>query len=143
MNDFLHRFAINHQKKGISQTWVLTEDTQGKAPIAVYFTLTTSTVTKADVPLSGGYPNYPLPVVLLARLAVGRKYQGKGLGAKSLIAAIREAVSLTTVGLSAVGIILDVLDEEALRFYQNMGVFDEFSNNPMRLFITMHEASQL
>jgi GNAT superfamily N-acetyltransferase len=73
-------------------------------------------------------------------LAVDNNYKGKGLGSKSLVAAIREAVSLTTVGLNAVGIILNVLDNEALGFYQNMGFFNEFTNDPMRLFMTMNEA---
>jgi len=144
MNQFLARFAINHQSKRISKTWVLTELTdKPKEPVVVYFTLTSSNVTKEDVPIGGGYPNYPLPVILLARLAVDKNYSGKGLGSKSLVAAIREAVSLTTVGLNAVGIILDVLDNEALGFYQKMGIFNEFTNDPMRLFMTMNEATKV
>ncbi len=144
MGLFLDRFAFQQQKKGVSKTWVLTEVIDsGKAPVVAYFTLKSAEINKEDVPLGGGFPKYGLPVVLLAKLAVDQKYRGTGLGAKSLVYAIREAVSLTTVGLSAVGIILDVLDEDALRFYQNMGIFDEFTNDPMRLFITMNEASQL
>lgn len=144
MNKFLTRFAISHQKKGISKTWVLTETIiSSKEPVAAYFTLTSISVTRKDVPLKGSYPSYPLPVVLLARLAVTDEYRGKGLGAKSLVYAIREAVSLTNVGLNAVGIALDILDKDALGFYKKMGIFDEFTNDPMRLFITMNAARQM
>lgn len=144
MNTFLARFAISHQKKGISKTWVLTETSDsGKEPVVAYFTFTSVNICREEVPLEGSFPNYPLPVILLARLAVDVKYRGSGLGAKSLVYAIREAVSLTTVGLNAVGIALDVLDKDALGFYQKMGIFDELTDDPMRLFITMNEARRV
>ncbi len=140
MNLFLSRFAVKHGKQGLSRTFVLPErsTSKGKIPIAAYYTLAASTIYRAEIPAKESLPRYPLPMVLLARLAVDLKHQGKGLGEKSLIYALRHAVRLCDKGLSAHGLILDVLDEEALRFYQRFNFFHSLSNDPMKLFVQMN-----
>ncbi len=80
---------------------------------------------------------------LLARLAVSEKYQKKGLGTKTLVTALRQAVTLKERGLSSIGVVLDVLDEDALTFYNRFDVFHAFSDNPMRLFVPIHVIRQL
>ncbi|MES9900604.1 MAG: GNAT family N-acetyltransferase [Sedimenticola sp.] len=140
MDEFLHRHAANHAKQGISSTWVLPvlgDPGRPKTPIAVYYTLATSTVAKDEIPYQKSLPPYQVGVVLLARLAVALDHQGQQLGAKTLVTALRKAVELTTVGLPALGLILDVLDEDALAFYQRFELFEPFTDNPMRLFVPM------
>ena len=82
-------------------------------------------------------PAYPVPVVLVARLAVNCAFQKQGLGEKTLVTALRQCVSLTDKGLPALGVVLNVLDDEALAFYQRFDVFQSFTDNPMRLFVPM------
>lgn len=140
MDSFLSRFAVKHRKLGISSTWVLTvtNDTEPqKAQIAAYFTLSSSTVTRKDIPFDKSLPNYPVPVVLLARLAVNQQFQGMRLGEKTLITALRKSIVLTESGLPALGLILDVLDQDAMKFYQRYEMFDSFTDDPMRLFVPM------
>ncbi|MBF0264722.1 MAG: GNAT family N-acetyltransferase [Gammaproteobacteria bacterium] len=145
MNDFLSRFAIKNSKLGLSQTWVLTTEklliknkaSQNKLPIAAYYTLASSTVSREDIPLDINLPAYPVPIVLLARLAVDKNFQRSGLGGKTLVTALRKSIELTDRGLPAVGLILDVLDEEALKFYQHFEIFKSFTDEPMRLFAPM------
>ena len=136
MNIFLSRFAHKHAKLGLSRTLVLPEASvgQGKMPIAAYYTLAASTVFQKEIPSKQSLPRYPLPVALLARLAVDLRYQGRRLGEKSLIYALRHAVRLCDKGLPAYGLILDVLDDQALRFYQRFDFFHPFTKDPMRLF---------
>jgi len=147
MNEFFYRFADKHMKIGVSRTWVLTVSSQTQAEtnsqVAAYFSLTFNSVYKEEIPSTTSLPNYPVPVVLIARLAVDKAFQGHGLGAKTLISALRKSVELTTTGLPAIGIILDVLDEDALKFYQQFDDFKPFINDPMRLFIPMNVAKQL
>lgn len=154
MDTFLSRFAFKHSKLGLSSTWVLTkepnnkndvkqEKQRAKSEVIAYYTLAASTVVKSGIPTDKSLPNYPIPVVLLARLAVDQKYQGKGLGAKILVTAIRHAVELTDQGLPAYGLVLDVLDDDALKFYQCFDFFEPFTNNPMRLFVGMNSVRQL
>jgi hypothetical protein len=147
MNEFLARFAVKHMEVGISRTWVLTLaeplEKQEKFTIAAYYTLAIETVKRHEIPFPNSLPTYPLPVVLLARLAVNKIYQNQRVGEKSLIAAFRKAVELTEVGLPAIGVVLDVLDDCALKFYQQFEVFESFTNDPMRLFLPMNVAKQI
>jgi len=145
MNDFLSRYAVKHNKLGLSKTYVLTkrDGGTGKKTIAAYYTLAASTVSRYDIPVAQSLPSYPVPVVMLARLAVDNPYQGKGLGAKSLVYALRQAVNLSQSGLPAYGLILDVLNDDALSFYQQFDLFKPFTEDPMRLFVPMKTLEQI
>lgn len=143
MDMYLARFAVKNMELGLNRTWVLTVD-DGQTPqqVAAYHTLAASTVTREEIPTDKNLPAYPVPVVLLARLAVDEQFQGKGtgprLGEKTLITALRKSVELTDAGLAAFGLILDVLDDDALKFYQRYDMFEPFTDDPMRLFVSMH-----
>ncbi len=144
MNEFLSRYAVKHAKLGFSRTYVLPKRYKtGKAPVAAYYTLASSTVTRKAIPSQQSLPRYPVPIVMLGRLAVDRAYQGKGLGEKTLVYALRHAACLTQAGLPAYGLVLDVLDEQALAFYQHFEMFKPFTDNPMRLFVPMHTLAQI
>lgn len=145
MNDFLARYAVKHSKLGLSRTYVLTETPNdcSKQPIAAYYTLSASTVIQTELPVTQSLPRYPIPVVMLGRLAVDTRYQGKGIGAKSLVYALRQASQLSASGLPAYGLILDVLDDDALAFYRSFDLFQPFTDNPMRLFVSMKTLDQL
>ncbi len=158
MNQFLSRFALKHAQLGLSRTLVLPalEDRTEPAripsekaqpenskqakylqPIAAYYTLASTSVSKKDLSCQQSLPHYSIPAILLARLAVDIQYQGRNIGEKSLIYALRHAVRLSDQGLPAFCVILDVLDQEALNFYQQFDFFHCLSNNPMRLFVPM------
>jgi GNAT superfamily N-acetyltransferase len=147
MDNFLIRYALKNAELGISKTWVLLdEDKKGrkKFPVAAYYTLAVATVTRETLPINQKeLPSYPVPVTLLARLAVSDKYQKKGLGTKTLVTALRHAVFLKDRGLPSIGVVLDVLDEDALNFYNRFDIFHAFSDNPMRLFVPMQVIQQL
>jgi hypothetical protein len=147
MNVFLSRYADKNKKLGLSATWILAkqqaqEDTK-KAMIGAYYTLASTTVSREQIPTDKNVPAYPVPVVLLARLAVNRGFQKQGLGEKTLVSALRQSVNLTDKGLPALGVILDVLDNDALRFYQQFDVFQPFTDDPMRLFVSMNVLRKL
>jgi GNAT superfamily N-acetyltransferase len=146
MNTFLARYAAKNMGLGLSSTWVLPaeERVEGvKTPIAAYYTLASSTVAKVEIPTDTNLPNYPVPVVLLARLAVDRAYQGKSYGEKTLVSALRHSVELTDRGLPAIGLILDILDEDAKAFYDKFDLFSPFTDDPMRLFVPMNVLRQI
>ncbi|MFV1998608.1 MAG: GNAT family N-acetyltransferase [Acidiferrobacterales bacterium] len=144
MNQFLARFAAKHMGLGLSSTWVLAaESDYSKAPVVAYYTLTTRTVSREEIPFDKSLPRYPVPVVVLARLAADHRYQGQGIGEKTLITTLRKSVELTNSGLPALGAILDVLDEDALSFYQRYEIFEPFTNDPLRLFAPMTVLQQI
>ncbi len=140
MDTFLMHFAQRNNKVGLSKTWVLLNDhitEHKKFKIAAYYTLASCSIIREDLPVTQSLPAYPIPITLLARIAIDTTHQGKGLGSKVLITALRQAVILSDLGLPSYGVVLDVLDQQALEFYQNFDVFKPFSDNPMRLFIPM------
>ena len=79
----------------------------------------------------------PIPVVVLARLAVDRGYQGHGLG-RSMFrdAARRVAQAADTIGIR--GIVVHAISEEARRFYIALG-FDPSPADAMMLVVTLRD----
>ena len=130
---------------GLSRTWVLPGKAGGnKADVAAYYTLAGSSVSREALPKqSKSLPAYPVPIILLARLAVSLEYQHKQLGMKTLVHALQTACSLSQQGIPAVGVVIDVLDNEAMNFYHHAGIFTPFSDNPLRLFVHMSAIAQL
>ena len=147
MNLFLSRYADKNRKLGISSSWVLPvnnpQETSEKSTIRAYFTLAYSTVARKKIPTDKNLPAYPVPVILLARLAVNNPYQGQNLGKKTLVTALRQCVTLTDKSLPVLGVVLDVLDSEALSFYQKFNFFQPLTDNPMRLFVPLNMLRQI
>jgi len=80
---------------------------------------------------------YPIPVILLARLAVDRSQKGKGLG-KALVrdALIRAIQAADIAGLRA--FLIHAKDENAKNFYQKLG-FISSPHNEFHLFMKMSD----
>jgi hypothetical protein len=122
---------------------LLQQSTAKKPIIAAYYTLASATVHREQISTDQKLPAYPVPVVLIARLAVNGCFQKQGLGEKTLISALRQCVTLTDKGLPALGVILDVLDNDALSFYQQFDVFQPLTDSHMRLFVPMNVIRQI
>lgn len=78
LNRFLVRYALQKQQANASQTYVaLVED-----EMVGYYTLVYRQVDYDEAParLTKGLARHPVPIMLLARLAVATAWQGKGLG---------------------------------------------------------------
>jgi hypothetical protein len=139
MNEFLSRYAHKNRTLGLGSTWALPEnlpqDEVKKTLIGAYYTLASTTVSREHIPTDKKLPAYPVPVVLLARLAVNGCFQKQGLGEKTLLSALRQCLVSTDRGLPALRVMLDVLDNEALEFYQRFDVFQPVTDAPiMRAF---------
>ena len=87
LNDFLRKFAWQNQRNQSARTYVAARE----ETVVGYYTLAAASVRrdKAPVRIAKGLAAHPVPVILLARLAVDRTEKGKGLGAGLL----RDALS--------------------------------------------------
>jgi hypothetical protein len=75
MNEFIARYAAKHSLLGLSRTYVLSEVSSApKKPIVAYLTLASSTLVREVIPEKKSLPAYPIPVVILARLAISTHY---------------------------------------------------------------------
>lgn len=101
LNDYLNRHAwANRQKISIGVTYVALDE---GAPLSVigYFTLATASVPPDAFPKKyvRGLPPYDLPLILLARLAVDRRFSGKGLGHALISEAFKIALRVADAGM--------------------------------------------
>jgi predicted N-acetyltransferase YhbS len=104
-----------------------------------YFSVTMGSVLRAGAPakIVRGLPAYPVRMVLLARLAVARREQGKGLGALLLAEALRKAVAAGEAAAARL-VVVDTIDDAAARFYQRHG-FIPAQENELRLYRRMKD----
>ncbi len=82
LNNYLKRHAwANQQKSSIGVTYVAVDE-RALLIVIGYFTIATASVPRDAFPKKYvcGLPPYELPLILLARLAVDRRFSGKGLG---------------------------------------------------------------
>jgi GNAT superfamily N-acetyltransferase len=82
LNDYLRRHAwANQHKSSIGVTYVAVEEVAPRTVLG-YFTLATASVPHDAFPKKyvRGLPPYDLPLILLARLAVDRRFSRRGLG---------------------------------------------------------------
>ena len=91
LNLYLQRHAwTNQQGMSIGVTYVAVDDSAPRLALG-YFTLAMSSISRDRFPkkLIRGLPPYDLPLVLLARLAVDRRFAGRGLGGALIAEALR------------------------------------------------------
>ncbi|HSU06567.1 MAG TPA: GNAT family N-acetyltransferase [Acetobacteraceae bacterium] len=138
LDEWLKRRALHNENEGGSRTFVLCE-----AQLVVgYYSLAAGSVLPGVTTgrVRRNMPN-PIPVVLLGRLAVDRRWQGKGLGADLLRDALLRVLSAgETIGVRAV--LVHAISAEAKRFYERYG-FHTSPIEPMTLMITLAEVGRM
>jgi GNAT superfamily N-acetyltransferase len=137
LNTFLKSTARQHQDRGISRTFVLVNLESGSpTQIIGFFTLSACEGVASDLPepLAKRFPRN-VPAVLLGRLAVDRRFQGRGFGGALLIEVIRR-VAATASQIGIVGLFVDAKDDRAAAFYRKYG-FVPLPSNPLRLFLPL------
>ncbi len=134
LDDWLKRRALANQVSGATRTFVICVDKK----VVGYYALASGgiSIKSALGKFKRNMPN-PIPVVVLARLAIDSSVQDQGLG-RALFrdAALRVVQASDTIGIR--GIIVHAISEEAKRFYLALG-FQESSLEPMLLMITIKD----
>ena len=90
LNDWLLLHAREAQGSGSARTFVVTDDER----VVAYFSLTVGQIDTLDAPerIRKGMGQYPIPVVILARMAVSLQDQGRGIGVGLLLKDARRSV---------------------------------------------------
>ena len=144
LNLFLRQKAARHRAAGVSMTMVLPA-VDDETRICAYYTLTHTGIKPQSLPerATKQLPHYPVPVILIAQLAVHERLQGQGLGEVTLVRALHHAHEINE-HLPSFAVIVDVLHGEVRRFYEQYG-FEllDGQNHRSRLFIPMKTVAQL
>lgn len=139
LNRFLIRYAFQNQQAEASQTYVALSDEE----VVGYYTLVVGQVEYNDAPerLTKGLARHPVPIMLLARLAVAIPWQGKGLGSGLL----RDAMLRTLQAADIAGIrafAVHAKDDEARTFYERFD-FVPSPSDPYHLFRLLKDLRKL
>ena len=134
LDDWLKRRARANQLSGASRTYVVCDGNR----VIGYYALASGTIAVENAPgrFRRNMPN-PIPVAVLARLAVDHEWQGKGIG-RALFrdAARRVAQAADAIGIR--GIVVHAISEEAKIFYLALG-FDPSPRESVTLMVTLSD----
>jgi GNAT superfamily N-acetyltransferase len=139
LNRFLIRYALQNQQAGASQTYVALADEE----VLGYYTLVVGQIEYNDAPerLTKGLAHHPVPIMLLARLAIAISQQGKGLGAGLLKDAMRRTLQAADIaGIRA--FMVHAKDDEAKAFYEHFD-FVSSPSDPYHLFLLLKDIRAL
>jgi GNAT superfamily N-acetyltransferase len=130
LNRFLVRYAFQNQQAEASQTYIAIA---GETVVG-YYTLVVGQVeyAAASARLVKGLARHPVPIMLLARLAIATSWQGKGLGAGLLKDAMQRTLQAANIaGIRAFAV--HAKDNTARAFYEHFG-FSPLPSDPYHLF---------
>ncbi len=142
LNEYLQKYAKQNDAKGVAKTFVAIPES-GEKVVVGYYSLSMDKIEFESLPeqYRRGLPRYPLPALLIGKLAVDRSMQGRGLGEELIMQCFRKAVRLSAeVGIFAVKV--DASNERAKEFYVKYG-FVPLEDKPLSLFIPMGTISKL
>lgn len=151
LNVFIRQHAARHMKANVSRTMVLpnsdvtNEANGGKNSICAFYTITPSSIARKDLSdaLAKKLPHYPIPVFLLAQLAVAKQHHGTGLGKITLVKAL-EHLYRVNIHMPAYAVIVDCLNKKAESFYNKFGFIPMGEQNGMvRMFLPMKQLEAL
>jgi GNAT superfamily N-acetyltransferase len=139
LNQYLQRFAFANQKANSAQTYVSCKD--GK--VLGFYSLAVGSVEPENAAprVLKGMAHHPVPVMLLARLAVDQNHQGVGLG-KALLkdALLRTAQAAGIAGIRA--LLVHAKDDTARQWYLNWE-FEPSETDPYHLFLLLKDLKSI
>lgn len=141
LDQWFRRTAGQHIRKGISRTYVAVTSDHPQQVLGFY-SLTVGEAETGALPaaLAKTLPR-KIPIVLLGRLGVAVRAQGRGIGGHLLVDALRRTVRVASeVGISA--ILVEAKNPKAVLFYQHFG-FLTLPDSPQRLVLPVKTAISL
>jgi GNAT superfamily N-acetyltransferase len=140
--EYIKRYALRHAEKDLlARTYLAIDARGGVERLAGYFSLATVSVDRASVtrlPELDRLPRFPIPGVLLARLAVDVRVQGQGLGRYLFEEALGLTLQLSQTGPVAFRLLVtDAIDAAAVRFYERFGLTSLGDEYPCRMVLSV------
>lgn len=120
LDRWLRAYAGQSQRRDVARTFVAAEPNE---QVIAYYTLVAGQAEHAAAPAAvsrGISRHFPIPICLIARLAVDQRWQRHGLGSAVLHDALRRTLAAADeIGIRAV--LVDAIDEDAAAFYRSYG----------------------
>ena len=131
LDRFLKRFALGNQQANAAQTYIALHDTD----VIGFYSLVVGEVAFIDAPerLTKGLARHPVPIMLLARLAVSSSWQGRRIGSYLLRDAMLRTLQAADIG-GIRAFAVHAKDDPAKSFYEHFG-FEPSPTDPLHLFL--------
>ena len=136
LDEYLKKRLSQGVKKGLVKAYVLADEA---GEVVGYYTLSSASVSWSDMPedVAKKLPKYPIPAVLIGRMAVDEKARGQGhrVGSKLLIHALKQAL----IAADTIGILCVIVDAkpEAVGFYTRFGFQKMKQDDECRLYLSI------
>lgn len=146
LDSYLKTRISQDVKRRAAAAYVLTDSPEGSAVLG-YYTLSAGSVLLEGLPAETAkkLARYPqVGAILIGRLAVDNRYQGRKLGARLLRHALQQSLEVSE-RVAAALVIVDALGENARRFYEKYGfvlLSDQPEAYPLRLYLPMKTVEQ-
>jgi GNAT superfamily N-acetyltransferase len=136
LNEYLARFATQHRRRGVSQTYVLVDPATPTAVLG-YYTLSAAQLDVAQISAVDRkrLPRFPIPCFRMGRLACRQDQQGKGIG-RLLIGCAVERCLKAREEVASYALIVDAKDDTAKAFYEHYG-FRPCADQPRTLYLPL------
>jgi predicted GNAT family N-acyltransferase len=134
LDDYIKKYAKQNHEKGIAKTFVAIEDSTS-LKVDGFYTLSASTIEFESLPDTSqkGLPAYPIPAILIGKLAVDSAAKGQRLGTELLVDALLRAVKASQ-DVAVFAVRVDAIDSTARDFYLKYE-FIPFQDQPLSLFL--------
>jgi GNAT superfamily N-acetyltransferase len=136
LNEFLRRYARKSHERGGSKTFLAIEDAGSKS-ILGFYSLSPASLDYARTPeiIRRGLAYYDVPGFRLARLAVDRRWQGRGIGGQLLLAAGTRCL-LAAAEVGGVVLVIDAKNEKVAGWYASYGAV-ALLDSPLSLLLPL------
>ena len=141
LSDYIQNQVSQDIKKRLAICFVAADSDNN---VIGYYTLTSESLGRDSIPekyLKKVPKNYNAPVILLGRLARDLKEKGTGLGEHLLLDALFRAFTLSEESIGAMAVVVDPINEFAVRFYEKYG-FERLPGSE-KMFLPMNTIKQI
>ena len=142
LNRYLHRYASQDIRRRVNRVFVASAPDAPHQVIG-YYSLSASSLDATALPeaFRRRLPRYPVPAVLLGRLAVAESSQDMGFGSILLADALQRIARASQV-MAVYAVVVDALNEQAAEFYRQFGCIP-LPSQPLKLFLPMDSVATL
>lgn len=132
LDEWLRVYAWTNHNSGSSRVYVSVDT--GAHLIAGFYSLSAGAIEHADAPkrVSKGLARHPIPIVLIGRLAVDKRYAGRGLGRFLIRDAFQHVIETAEI-IGTRAVMVQAKTDEAAEFYRRLG-FQPAGTEPMIFF---------
>jgi len=136
LNNYLKKQASQDIRRNVSRIFLAVSN-QNPSLILGFYTLSANSIHFQELPphLKKKVPRYPVPVAIIGRLAVDKRYQGLGIGKDLLVDGLKKVAEISK-SFGIFGIMVEAKDKKAKAFYEHFG-FLSLKDLPNKLILSL------